>query len=186
MDTSGLRTDIADAVERMSNKFGTKDEIRVLGGHLVDGETISHLAGGRFRDKNGLVALTDRRIIFLYKGWTGESIEDFALAQISTIGWKGGMVTGKLTVQASGVSSTITSVPEVDGRRLTEAARGMRAGVATSLAPAPVAAVPAPPPEPPAVAADPLALLAELRALRDAGRLSPDAYGVVAAELSQM
>ena len=49
--------------------------------------------------------------------------------------------------------------------------------------------VPPPPNQPPVAVEtedDPLVLLAGLRRLRDAGRLSPHAYGLVAAELSQI
>lgn len=60
---TALRGDIADAVGRMAVSFGTRSAIRHLGQALLDGETVRELAACLFAGSDGLLVLTDRRIL---------------------------------------------------------------------------------------------------------------------------
>ena len=131
-----LRPDIQAAADRMASKFGARREIRKLVGYLWEGETVQYLAGGFYGGGLGLVALTDRRLLFLRDGWVNKATEDFPIEKISSVQWRSGFSQGTLTVYASGNKAEIKQIVNADGSRIADVIRNRQTGPQTA-APAP-------------------------------------------------
>ena len=138
MADDALRPDIQAAADRMNSRFGAKREIRKLIGYLWEGEAVQHLAGGAYGGGLGLVALTDRRLLFLRDGWTSKATEDFPIEKISSVQWSSGFSQGTLTVYASGNKADIKQIFNPDGTRMADAIRSRQTSPAAS-GPAPEA-----------------------------------------------
>ncbi|GHG15070.1 PH domain-containing protein [Streptomyces filamentosus] len=134
------RPDIEAAAQRVKPAVGAKREIRHLPTVLWEGETVEMLAAGQYGNGMGLVALTDRRLLFLKHGFMSQALEDFPLGNISSVQWSAGLLMGTLSVYASGNRADIKAVPKPHGEALS--AR-LRALLAAPPAAAPVAAAPA-------------------------------------------
>lgn len=137
------RPDIVVAAVRMSWQMGGKRELKKLAGHLHKGETVRFIAQGTYENDQGIVVLTDVRLLFLFHGVMRQRKEDFPLRLISWVQTKSGMVTGEMKVFVSGNSSSISGIVKSD---LGPLANTVRQGMATQHA--------APPTAPPAAAAD--------------------------------
>jgi Protein of unknown function (DUF2510) len=74
-----LRSDIAAAKGKMRVKFGAGREIKRLPEHLWEGETVDQMTTGMYGKGNGLVVLTDRRLLFLHEGLMSKTSEDFPI-----------------------------------------------------------------------------------------------------------
>jgi len=82
-----LRPDIAAAKEKMHNKFGAGREIRTLVEHLWEGETVERMTADTYGTGQGLVVLTDRRLLFTKDGVMSQKTEDFPLSKVSSVQW---------------------------------------------------------------------------------------------------
>lgn len=174
-----LRPDIQAAADRMASKFGARREIRKLVGYLWEGETVQYLAGGFYGGGLGLVALTDRRLLFLRDGWVNKATEDFPIEKISSVQWRSGFSQGTLTVYASGNKAEIKQIVNGDGSRIAQVIRhrlapGERPADATHVEPT-VEFAP--------TADDPLEALRRLGELRDAGVVTEAEFEAKKAEL---
>ncbi|NLU70526.1 PH domain-containing protein [Streptomyces sp. HNM0574] len=118
-----VRPDIDAAAERLSQTIGAKREITHLPEVLWEGEDVELLATGAYGAGVGLLAMTDRRLIFLKHGVMSQRLEDFPYSRISSVQWHSGPVTGTLTVFASGNKADITGVPKADGKALSDRLR---------------------------------------------------------------
>ncbi len=118
-----MRKDVEAAVKRMGLKFGAKREIKKIDAVLQAEEEVQEIARGDYGKRTGLLILTDQRLIFFNDGWTGSSHEDFSLSAVGSVGYSGGMLTGKLKIHASGNAVDIENVRKEDAKRLAEAAR---------------------------------------------------------------
>jgi hypothetical protein len=123
-----LRPDIQAAADRMASKFGARREIRRLGEYLWEGETVQHLAGGAYGGGLGVLALTDRRLLFLRDGWVNKTTEDFPIEKISSVEWRSGFSQGTLTVYASGNKAEIKQIINPDGKSIADAIRARLTG----------------------------------------------------------
>jgi hypothetical protein len=175
-EAAGLRPDIAAASARMNWTFGGKREIKKLEEHLYEGEVVQYLAQGEYEGKQGLLALTDQRLCFVFHGLLSQAVEDFPFDRLTSVQTKAGIGTGDLTVYASGNSSVIKSIIKTDLKYLADALR-QRIGegnLATQRA--------APPASPtgPVGVADQLTKLADLR---DRGVLTDDEFAAQKAKL---
>ena len=168
------RPDIVAAAARMGWRMGGKRELKQLAGHLYEGETVRFIAQGTYQDDQGIVVLTDGRLLFLFHGVMRQAKEDFPLRLISSVQTESGMVTGELRITVSGASSSISGIVKSDLQPLADALRqGMSAQQA---APAqPQASAPAPPD-----VTDQIRKLAELHA---AGVLTDEEFNAKKAEL---
>ena len=126
-----VRTDIDAAAERLSSAFGSKREIAKLPEFLWEGETVEMLAAGSYGGGLGLLAMTDRRLIFLKHGFMSQKLEDFPYANISSVQWQGGMVQGTLTVYASGNKAEIKNITKADGKAMSDKLRQVVSVVAS-------------------------------------------------------
>lgn len=118
-----LRPDIARAASRMSATFGGKGEICQLVEHLVKVETVEMLAVGWYGKGNGLLALTNHRLLFVLHGWVHQQLDEFPLDTISSVQWSARVITGTLIVEAGGNQVEISQMPIPDGRPLSDRLR---------------------------------------------------------------
>ncbi len=126
----------------MTARFGGGREFKHLAGQLWDGETVTATCIGEYGKGMGLIVLTNRRLLTMFKGLIESSTEDFPLDKISSVQWNQGMAQGTLTVYASNNKVEIPKIVNKDGKALSDALRA-----ATASQPAPTAPVePAPPP----------------------------------------
>ena len=163
--------------EKLGNlQRSVKKELAHLHTALMDGETVVNLATGDYRDRlgRGLLALTDRRVMFVeVSGFGGKkmNLEDFALGRISSVATQRGQVSGTLTIHTSGNSAEIHKVMPL--QRTDEIAQYIRERISGGDTPA--TSAPAQP--------DVLSQLAQLSALKDAGALTAEEFDTKKAEL---
>ena len=187
MADAPLRPDIAEAAGRMDTQMGAKREIRSLETQLWEGEQVQHLASGLYAGGTGLVALTDRRLLFYMDGRMKKASEDFPLEKISSVQWTSGMMLGSLTIFASGNKAEITNMSKVGGKLIADIIRNRL----TLHPPAPAAQPPAAPPVPAPVQTlapasgegDVFEALEKLGKLRDAGIVTAAEFEAKKAEL---
>lgn len=170
------RADIAAALDRMQNKFGTAREVRKLPGHLWEHERVDALAAGQYGKGQGLLVLTDRRLLFLFEGIMSATSEDFPFAKTSSVQWSGGVLMGTITIFASGNKAEIKSVNKYDGKAFVDMARNR---LSTPSAP-----------QPPSVTVqhatpqvDHMAALRQLGELHQAGVLTDEEFSAKKAEI---
>jgi hypothetical protein len=137
MGKFNVRPDIDAAAERLGSTMGSKREIRKLPEVLWEGETVQMLAGGSYGGGTGLLAMTDRRLLFFKHGWVSQKLEDFPYSKISSVEWRGGLALGSLVVYASGNKAEIKNINKNDGRPMSDALRHRIAdGAGSPAAPA--------------------------------------------------
>jgi hypothetical protein len=173
------RPDIVAAAARMGWRMGGKRELKKLTEHLHDDETVRLIAQGTYEGNQGILVLTDVRLLFLFHGMVSQGKEDFPLRLISSVQTKSGFATGEMRVFVSGNSSSISGIVKADLEPLADA---VRQGIAEQQAPtAPPPAAPAPAPS--VTTTDPFEALQKLAALKDAGVLSEDEFAAKKQEI---
>ena len=115
-----LRDDIQAAKDRMRVKFGGRRELKRLEQHLWPNERVNEITTGTYGGGQGLIVLTTLRLLFFREGWVGKNSEDFPIDKVSSVGFKSGMLTGTVTVFASGNKAEITGVYKQDGKRIVD------------------------------------------------------------------
>lgn len=176
LDPSGERPDIVAAAARMSNRLGGGRELKKLAEHLHDGEEVQLIAQGTYADRQGILVLTNLRLLFLFHGLVSQAKEDFPLRLISSVQTKSGMVTGELRVFVSGNNAVIKGIVKNDLAPLADA---VREGIAAASTPPPAPAATAAAPEPP----DVFAQIEKLADLHRAGILSDEEFAEKKREL---
>jgi Bacterial PH domain/Short C-terminal domain len=121
--TSEPRLDIAAAADRIRNTYGTKNEIKHLEEYLEPGEVVSEIAGGRFGKGNGLLALTDRRIVFVFHGVVRTGLEEFRLPVLTAVSSSGGVIWASISLTLAGRTARIESIDKTDAKRMVDAIR---------------------------------------------------------------
>ncbi|MFG1790355.1 PH domain-containing protein [Nocardia sp. NPDC049149] len=155
------RPDVVAATARMGATWGGIQEIGHLGEHLRAEETVRFIAQGTYEGDEGIVVLTDHRVLFLFHGMIRKRLEDFPLRTISSVQTSSGLRTGELKIFASGNTATIAKVKKDDLAPLADAIRQSVANPTTQPAPA---LAPAPAPAPAPNIADQIRQLADLHA----------------------
>ncbi len=168
-----LRPDIEAARAAMQSTFGAKNEVRHLAEYLEADEQVHRLAGGRFGKGNGLLVLTDRRVMFVFHGIFQKSFEEFRLPSISAVALSGGFTLSSVILTVPGAKASIADVDKRDAKAMVD---GVRRAIAVSNDPQPVA-----------VAPDPSSLVMEqlekLGALRASGILTEAEFAAKKADL---
>lgn len=118
-----LREDIAAASSKLSNTFGAKREIRTLETNLWPDESVQVISTGTYGPGQGIIVLTDRRVIFWKNGFTKQLLEDFPISKISSVQWESGLLLGKLHIYTSGNKATIANMDKDQGRQMSEMIR---------------------------------------------------------------
>lgn len=117
------RPDIAAAASRMNWTFGGNRELKKLHEHLYEGETVQFIAQGTYQARQGIIVLTDARLIFLFHGLTGQILEDFPLGNITSVSSSAGLATGKMRVHVAGNTAVISDIVKPDIKPLITAVR---------------------------------------------------------------
>lgn len=117
------RADIAEAFGRVKNSFGMRREIKNLPEHLEPGEQVLEVAGGRFARGSGLLALTNRRVVFLFHGLVHTDLEEFRLARIDSVAVSSGVLWSTITLTVAGNRAVIEQLDKTDGKRVVDAIR---------------------------------------------------------------
>lgn len=152
---------IDEAVSRMRSKVGTKRELRRLPEMLWQGEAVQELAGGYYKGGNGLIALTNRRLIVMIDGLVSKASEDFPLDKVTTVEMRSAMLSSVI-IHAAGAAAIIERVEKKDCARLVDAARKLLA--LSSSQPSVTVVQPGP--------SDAAAALRTLASLRDSGAIT--------------
>jgi hypothetical protein len=161
-----VRPDIDAAAERLSFTLGARREIKHLPEVLWEGEQVERLATGQYGAGEGVLAMTDRRLLFLKHGITRQQLEDFPYSKISSVEWRAGIALGTLAVYASGNKAEISPMTKDDGKALADA---LRERLAAGAAPTPAT-------EASAGGQDVESRLATLDRLRSTGAITDEEY----------
>jgi hypothetical protein len=130
--TDEPRLDIAAAADRVRNTYGTKNEVKHLEEYLEPGEVVGEIAGGRFGQSNGLLALTDRRVVFVFHGVVRTGFEEFRLPVLTAVASRGGVMWASISLTVAGSTARIESVDKTDAKRMVDAIRlALSAGAPT-------------------------------------------------------
>lgn len=93
------------------SKFLGRREVKELPDILWDDENIESLIQGTYNNGSGILAATNRRLVFVDKGMMyGLKVEDFPYEKITSIQYSTGFLLGKLTIYASGNKAIIDNV----------------------------------------------------------------------------
>ncbi|GAB3244467.1 PH domain-containing protein [Arthrobacter pigmenti] len=172
-----LRGDIQRAKERAAGGLvGSGRELKKLESHLWEGEMVHSIGAGAYGGGIGLLALTDRRLLFLKDGIMSQVSEDFPFDKISSIQWHAGMIQGSITVFVSGNKAEIRSVAKDTGQAIVDTIRE-RISTSSIRTPKTEAFTPPPPSD------DIIDQIKQLGELRDAGILTENEFSTKKAEL---
>ena len=105
-----------------------RKEINELPRILWEGEQIRGAIQGLYNNRLGLLVSTDRRLVFVDKGWLSLKVEDFPYDKISSIQYELGWIFGEITVFASGNRAEIKQLAKDQTRPFAEKVRNMISG----------------------------------------------------------
>ncbi|MET3934869.1 PH domain-containing protein [Arthrobacter sp. OAP107] len=139
LDDHGVQAAASQVALRI---FGRK-EIAHLANVLDRGETVQAIGVGRLENKAGIVAATDRRLLFLEKSIGSEDLTSFSLGAIQAVDLKKVIGGETLTINHSGTKASVTALGHGQGDSLAKAIRNAQTTSAhqpTAPDPAPVTA----------------------------------------------
>jgi hypothetical protein len=106
-----IRGDIrALANQKLRYKMGVRRELKHLPDILAEREAVLNMAAGEYDGAQGLLVVTERRLVFFAKGMTRTRQEDFPYSKLSSLQTKTSMMSGQLTIFVSGNKAHIKSV----------------------------------------------------------------------------
>lgn len=114
-------------LDTLSAILGRK-EITELPRILWEGEHIKGAIQGVYNSRQGLLVSTDRRMIFIDKGWVSLKVEDFPYNKITSIQYHLGWIFGDITIFASGNRAEIKQLIKDQTRPFAEKVRNMISG----------------------------------------------------------
>lgn len=177
---SEVEARIENLAQKLNVKFMVRKELKKLPSMLYEHENVLNLVNGRYEGNEGLIVVTDRRVMFIDEGVVRSHREDFPYERISSVQCSTGMMSGKLVIFASGNKAELDNIlPKQQANAVADLIRDKISGsVATSqVPPPPVMAPPAPATD------DPYEKLRKLGELRDAGILTPEEFQAKKASL---
>lgn len=97
--------------------FLGRKEIKELPNILWQDENIENIVQGHYKDGNGILVATNKRLVFVNKGllW-GLTVEDFAYDKISSTQYETGLLFGDLTIYTSGNKAVISQIDKKQAR----------------------------------------------------------------------
>jgi Bacterial PH domain/Short C-terminal domain len=159
------------AKKKLNVRLGVGKELKTLPTHLQEGEQVLNLSGGMYDGANGLVVLTDRRVIFFSAGMLKTHFEDFPYSKISSVQHRGAMMFGEITIFSSGNKAELKQMIKDRAKEIAEYIRGRISEESTA------GSTPgAQPSTETAKTNDPFEKLRKLAELRDAGVVSEDEF----------
>jgi hypothetical protein len=153
---------------KLNTKFMVRRELKLLPEILHEDEEVVNLAQGRYEGNEGLIVVTDRRVLFVDQGIVRSHREDFPYEKISSVQSSKGMLAGKVTIFASGNKAVIENV--LPKQQADSIADHIRASISVAPSTA-VQSSSTPDPQ-----SDPYEKLRKLGDLRDAGVLTEEEF----------
>jgi hypothetical protein len=161
---------IPAAAAKLSNRIFGRKEISHLANILDRDEQVHAIGVGQYVNKAGIVALTDKRLLFLEKSMLGsEDMTDFSLSSIGAISLGKKMTGETLTVTHSGTSAVISALGHGQGDAIARTFRQLKEQQA--------------PAAPGVAAADPIAQIERLAGLHAKGILTDDEFQAQKAQI---
>jgi hypothetical protein len=118
------------------------NELIVLAMAMGETEAVRAFVTGQYKDKKGVLAATDTRLIFASgNGLTSRFTEDFPYDKLSSIEQSGGLTSGTLVIHASGNSAKIEKAHPGLAQKMVQFVQGARSKPAVSAPAAPAAPV---------------------------------------------
>lgn len=170
-DDRGLKAAI-DRMHKASKLFGRK-EIRHVRNLLYATESVIELGQGVYDNKQGIIVLTSERLFFLEKSIANETMEEFALPAIHSIGVRKKLGGERLVIHTAGHESEIKQLMHGQADAIVRAFRSLKTQENQ----------PASSSEPQRESTDPVAQIEQLSALHDKGVLSTEEFDAKKAEL---
>lgn len=138
-------------------------ELKHLPSILRDGELPERIVAGRFRNAQGILVATDRRLIFFDKGLLGSTVAEYPYRSITSIEHGAGLMMGEIRITVAGNVDKIDQIFKEHVQGFVELVRAKMEQAQSSAAPAP--AVP-----------DLATQLQQLADLRDRGALTDEQF----------
>jgi hypothetical protein len=168
---------VMELAGKLNVKFMVRKELKKLPSMLHEREEVVNLSQGRYEGKEGLIAVTDRRVLFVDEGIVTSHREDFPYERISSVQSSTKMLSGRITIFASGNKAEIDNImPKQQAESIAEYVR-MR------ISPGQREEATQPPEPVPASEPDVYDKLKKLGELRDTGVLTQDEFDQKKAEL---
>jgi hypothetical protein len=101
-------------------RFVNRRELDALAGKLEDGESVL-AAVEATRDRRGVLAATDRRLVFVRRGWLGARAEDWAYRQVLGVTCTARVDDATLTVRTQRGTQTFTAVIKAEAQAFEKA-----------------------------------------------------------------
>ncbi|TKX33322.1 PH domain-containing protein [Campylobacter taeniopygiae] len=101
----------------------SKKEIKVLPEILWEGEKVKKAAQGTYNLATGLLVATDKRLIFIDKGFINLKVETFLYDKISSIEYSTGLIFGEIVIYASGNKAKIKNMEKNETKDMAEFVR---------------------------------------------------------------
>ncbi len=156
----GLRPDTLAAAQAMSSDPRTDIQIAVMESSLNDLETVLRMMDGRYDGERGLLVLTDHRVFFRSRGRNGGVAFSARLDEVETIEGSTRKAVGTVRVVSADGTVVVDDILGIQGELLAADAHDAIDGR-------------------PRPRQDPLAVLTELRALRDSGAITPEVSATI-------
>lgn len=109
--------------KRSLGKFLSRREVKELPSILWEDESVESIIQGTYNNGNGILVATNKRLIFVDKGFVKLKVEDFPYDKISTIQYETGMLLGKMSVFTSGNRAEIKNLVKQETKPFAEYVR---------------------------------------------------------------
>jgi len=117
--------------EKLGMALVIRRELAKLPALLGDDEDVLNLARGKCDGMEGLVVVTDRRILFVGEAMMRSHLEDFSYEKVSSVKTETGLGCGKITVYAGGSAAELENIRPK--RRTAEIGEYVRARIGSKL-----------------------------------------------------
>ncbi len=106
-----IAPEVQELVDRqMGQMTGVKRELRELPEGLHDEEQVLHLMKARVETKNGILAVTNQRVIFIWMGMVRREFVDWPYDRINSVKADKGFVSHSLVFNAGGSEHRVTNI----------------------------------------------------------------------------
>lgn len=102
---------------------GKKLEKKVALSELKFFEVVENIIAGFYNNGHGLLIATQKRLIFVDKGLFSLKVEDFPYEKITSVQYESGIMSGKITILASGNKAIIDNTNKTTGKEFSESVR---------------------------------------------------------------
>ncbi|MFF0461890.1 DUF4041 domain-containing protein [Streptomyces mexicanus] len=121
MSVQSSRPDVnAAAAASRGLWFAVKGTVEKLPEVLAPDETVDVLAVAHHDGVIGVLALTDRRVLFRAQGWAGQRLVTYGLGEISDVRWASGLGQAVLTLFVAGWAVEFKNMDKRDGQHLAD------------------------------------------------------------------